>query len=192
MNAPSRPNVGILILAFGAFLVLAIGFFMVRLGYFKNMEAKEVERQSTLLLYKPHTGAYHRVNATILEVEAWAKSNGIPCPHTFGEYLDDPSKVEEERLRANAGCILSTPLTTASLPEQRPEGLDVKPLPAGRYLSITFQGSPAIGPMKVYPYAKGYFRDKNWGGYETAVEIYTIVSPSQMTTEYLFATPAAN
>jgi len=189
-------NPGIFLLAFGAFFVFAISILMVRLGYFQKMDVHEVDMPQQLVIYRPNFGAYHKVMPVFTEVEAKAKELGIPCPRTFGLYLDNPEKTEEARLRSEIGCIVGQEIAPEALDKAIAITKDspnatilAGQIPAGKYLQILFDGSPAIGPQKIYPYAKGYFRDKGWGEYSQVYEIYLIGPGEHITTEYLFPIP---
>ena len=189
-------NFGVFLLAFGSFLVLAIGFFMVRLGYFREMKIQEMKGEKQIVVFKTHTGPYYKVDAVLTEIEQWAHAHNISCPKTFGLYLDNPEKTEEARLRAEVGCVLPPTIDVetvgAAISQDATEDskkLQLGEIPAGAYLQILFDGSPAIGPQKIYPYARGYFRDHKWSEPTKTYEIYTIHSGKNMTTEYLFPIP---
>lgn len=133
------------------------------------------------LLFKVHRGPYHHINQVIETVEKWAKENNYPCPRTFGEYLDDPRQVPQERLTSNGGCVSETPYEAANLPE----GYQVKTLPAADYIHATFDGSPAIGPWRVYPKLAEFAVENKLRTAPSTIEIYTVLPDSKMKTEYL-------
>ncbi len=136
-----------------------------------------------LLLYKQHRGPYHEIGPLIREVELWALKKNIPCSRTFGEYLDDPEAVDQDRLRSNGGCILTV------LPNgMAPEGFNVSRVPEKEYIVARFSGSPAAGPLTVYPAVKKYFAEHRLVYPPTVLEIYT-VNGSAVMTEYLFLLP---
>ena len=190
MNAPQKRkfNFGIALLIFGSTVVVVISILLAYLGFFRKMESSEVVREATPIIYREHKGAYHKINEDITEVEKWASSESLPCKYTFGEYLDDPNIVEEARLRSNAGCILDTSVPL-NVPTKRPTQMQVGAIPAGAYLQVVFEGSPAIGPYKIYPFANGYFKEKGWGKPSRSYEIYEILSSEDMRTTYLFPIP---
>ncbi len=162
------------------FVLLATYLFFY-LGYYKPVEVTMVESAGLNTLFRSHRGAYHLINQVIVEVENWAKSQGLSCERTYGEYLDDPQKVEQGRLRSRAGCILDGPVDEKSLPEGFQAGL----IPAGPYVQAVFSGSPAIGPWKVYPRLADFIQEKNLKTGSQTIEIYTIKADGKMQTQYL-------
>lgn len=150
-----------------------------RLGGHKSVELKLEDRGELHLLYKEHFGAYHKINDVLVEVEALAAKNNIPCPQTFGEYLDDPRQIEERRLRSHGGCVLTA--ATSGL-----DGLSYKTIPARQWLVANFDGAPSIGPMKVYPKAEHYMLEHGLKLGGPVIEIYTVKGAQEAKTEYLF------
>jgi DNA gyrase inhibitor GyrI len=170
-------------------VVLGIsGYFLVHLGAFKSVLITEKTLGPLELIYKDHMGAYHKVSPLISEVETWAKSKDLNCTRTFGEYFDDPRSVEEGRLRARVGCVVDKiPENLQS--EMTAAELKTVVIPEGKYVTAVFEGSPAIGPMKVYPKIEDYFAAK--GLHEnvfssSVLEIYVVHSETAVTTTYLF------
>ncbi len=164
-------------------LIIVGGIYLTNyLGYFKPVVVTESEEPAKKLLFKKHYGPYHKIVPTIREVESWARGNGHPCQLSFGNYIDDPNQVDQDRLRSRGGCLVD------QFPTKMPEGFEVDTLPAGKFVKATFQGSPGIGPFKVYPTALGFVvnnrlkRDESVGVYE----IYEIHQDQSMTTNYFF------
>lgn len=171
------------IVSFLVFFSVTAGFLYFRLGAFKPVELQLVESATSMtILYKKHQGPYHEIIQTINEVENWAKSNGVDCPETFGEYLDNPAATDPDRLRSHGGCIIN------NLPPQSPDGFNIRTIEFKQYLQARFDGSPAIGPMKVYPKAQEWFRQNpNLSFSGTTMEIYKILpGGEEMQTTYLF------
>jgi AraC family transcriptional regulator len=58
-------------------------------------------------------------------------------------------------------------------------------------VQAVFDGSPGIGPIKIYPKAETYMKDHQLAMDGAVIEIYVIHSQKAMTTTYLFpiATP---
>ncbi|HPI41313.1 MAG TPA: GyrI-like domain-containing protein [Pseudobdellovibrionaceae bacterium] len=154
-------------------------------GFFKSVEIEEGKRGPYILLYKEHQGAYHKIVNVIKEVEQFANEKLVNCPDTFGEYLDNPETVEEGRLRSLGGCIIE------SFPSDLPSGYALKEIPEKTYVIANFEGSPGIGPFKVYPKVNDYIRMKRLAMSGSVIEIYHIDDPESdtgMTTTYLFQT----
>lgn len=171
-------------------LVFAITIFF-RLGGHKNVEIEVAHYPDLHFLYKEHIGAYHKINDVIQVVEAWAAENHIPCPRTFGQYLDDPRLIEERRLRSLGGCVLEGSiefLDHFSKQNQKMDQLDLSYalIPSRKYVVARFDGAPSIGPMKVYPKVEKFLSENNWALDGSVIEIYTIKSKNKALTEYLF------
>jgi AraC family transcriptional regulator len=150
------------------------------LGAFKSVEITEAHRDPMKMIFKEHLGSYHTIVTEIQEVEAWAKSQNLDCTESFGEYIDDANMVEEIRLRSRGGCIVK------DLPATLPEGFKTQEIPGREYVTATFEGSPGIGPVKVYPKAEEYMKERKLMMDGPVIEIYVIHSPKEMTTTYLF------
>ena len=175
---------------FGVVLGLAI-YFSMYLGAFKAVALEETRHGSFLILSLEHIGAYHKITPTIEQVEKWARSQGLPCPRSFSQFFDDPRKVEEGRLRSRGGCIWGEELGAskpdpATFSKTLPEGFTLSEIPQGSALKAVFEGSPAIGPIKVYSKVEEYFSQKPLTRGDYVVEVYNIKSPTEMTTTYYF------
>jgi AraC family transcriptional regulator len=170
-------------------LLFAIGFFaaymMTYLGAFKPVVISEKKAGPFQMIYKTHIGPYHKIVPRIEEVENWAKTQNIDCRFSFGEYLDNPENTEEVRLRSHGGCIFQDlPAVFENLVV--PEGFEKKTLPERHYVTAIFEGSPGIGPLKVYPKILAYIEDQRLIKDESILEIYEIHSQKAMTTTYYF------
>jgi AraC family transcriptional regulator len=165
--------------------VLTLGIWLsYYLGGFKSVVLAEGTRGPFIMVYKDHTGSYHTTVQAIEAVEAWAKEQNVDCTESFGEYIDDANRVEEARLRSRGGCLVK------DIPASLPEDLKVREVPARKYVLATFEGSPGIGPLKVYPKAESYMQERKMVLDGAVIEIYVIHSEKAMTTNYLF--PIAN
>lgn len=162
---------------------ISIGTFLFfRLGVYKSVKLEQVENVELRLLYKSYQGPYHKILSTIQDIEALAKTKDIPCTKTFGEFLDDPKTKEENNLQANAGCFLELdPVKT-----EFGENVHYRKDPPGKYLKATFEGSPAIGPFKVYPKALDWFQKEDRTFSVRVIEVYQINEDQSMLTEYYF------
>ncbi len=161
-------------------LASVISIMIYRLGFFKDVKLERVSGKSFQLLYKQHLGPYHKVIDDLKFVENWAKKNKVKCETTFGEYLDNPDNTAPERLRANVGCLVkSKPLVELT------DNLKFKIHSHSAFVKATFLGSPAIGPLKVYPKANEWAQ-KNKVQFERGViEVY-LPKNDEMLTEFYF------
>ena len=182
-------------------LAVLVGTLYFRLGAYKPVHFEVREVPAFSILYKQHTGPYHKIVPVIEEVERWAKQNKLPCPRTFGEYLDDPRYVDPDRLRSHGGCVLEGVKAVAggaqvqmagalSFTVRWPTGFSFRRLSGARYLTARFEGSPSIGPFVVYPKAQEHMRSQFQTSIKSPViELYKVIDESHMQTEYLFKAP---
>jgi hypothetical protein len=162
-----------------AFLGLATYLFFY-LGVNKPVTVELGERGPFHLLYGNHLGAYHEIGPVISEVEKWARSQHVDCPLTFGEYLDDPNAVDQDRLHSRGGCVLNAKPNVAW-----PETFSYEERPQGHFAIGHFEGSPAIGPWKVYPKIKDFLDARRLKNNGPVLETY-LIRGEHITTEYLF------
>jgi hypothetical protein len=132
------------------------------------------------LVYKKHLGAYHKIVPVIEQVEGWVRSQGEPCTLSFGEYIDDPKQVEQDRLRSNGGCIVQ------GIMANLPPNFEQKTIQRRFFIRAQFDGSPGIGPYKVYLKANDLMAKKGLVPDGSVYEIYEILPSQQMRTEYYF------
>lgn len=169
-----------LIFGFIGLLVAGTGYLLVRNGAFLHVEMRFEDRGPVFLLQKARTGPYHKIAPELDEIQAAVIAAGLPCPRTFGEYLDNPSVVEAGRLRSNIGCVLP------EAPAAAPEGLTLRTLPARKYLTAVFHGSPALGPYKVYGRSQNEIQKSGMTSDGPPIEIYTVQPDDGLETVYLF------
>lgn len=164
---------------FGIFVVFVLTVFL-KSGAWKSVEVSEVTVGPYNMVFKDFVGPYHKIVGTIQEVESWAKSQGLDCSSSFGEYLDDPDVVEHERLRSRGGCIL------AEIPTQLPEGFQSQKMESRLYVMGSFAGSPALGPLKVYGHIEDYIVNHHLKKSAAVLEIYHVKNEKEVETQYLF------
>lgn len=185
MRLPSWP-----ILIGGAALVTVtvVVSIMWRLGSFKPIAIERVSKSGPwFLLSRDHLGAYHKIAGVISEIETWARSEGEPCALTFGEYIDNPDNTDEDRLRSRGGCIISSESNANSLRTRTlPAGVSVTPFEIGDALVAVFDGSPSIGPVKVYPEVFSHMSTLDLRSSGPIFEIYEVLSPTSGRTRYIF------
>lgn len=161
-------------------VVVYVAYLLNYVGAFKPVVISEKKAGPFLMIYKDHTGPYHKIVPVIEEVEQWAKSHGFDCQLSIGEYLDNPDITEESRLRSHGGCLVS------AFPENMPEGFKTQTIPEKKYVTALFEGSPGIGPLKVYPRVFDYFEERRLARQETVLEVYEVHGPQSMITIYYF------
>lgn len=163
-----------------AIFALAIWFAM-RVGAFKEVVIEVTEMGPYQVVSKPHVGAYHKIVSAIEEVEAWAKANGESCRFSFGEFLDDPKVVDEDRLKSTGGCVVQKPW-----PSGLPEHYSYREIPKRKYLVAKFDGAPGIGPLKVYPRATREIESRGAKIDGPVIELYEVLPENRVVTTYLF------
>lgn len=151
------------------------------LGFTKSVNIQVEQRGPFVLVYRNHIGAYHMIGPTIEAVEQWAKDQNLRCALTFGEYLDDPAALDQDRLRSRGGCLFQSLPPTLTLPtdmmrEERPQR---------RYVVGRFEGSPSIGPFKAYPEIQKYIETHRLKNEGAVMETY-FIQGDKVVTEFLF------
>lgn len=185
MKMPSWP------ILIGTALLLLIGVvisIMSRLGSFKPVVIERVPSTGPMwLLSKDHLGAYHKIAPMISEIETWARANGEPCVLSFGEYTDNPDHTDEDRLRSRGGCVISDKEHATTLKNLKlPAGVSVTPYQIGDSLTASFDGSPSIGPVKVYPQVFSQMSSLDLRSSGPIFEIYEVTSTTTGRTRYIF------
>ena len=160
-------------------------------GAFKSITIGVDQRGPYTLVFKEHTGAYHKIVSTIESVEKWAKDNKLKCRLSFGEYFDNPRIVEEGRLKSRGGCLID-PLDPEdqkifeSLKNNLPENFKTDIYSKTKAVVALFTGSPGIGPMKVYPKADEFMAKGQLTKKGPVLEIYEVFDPHSMQTIYIW------
>ena len=156
------------------------------LGAFKDVKLEKGMAGPFLLYGVRHEGAYYEISKKIYEIETWAKSTGLPCEETFGLYLEDPYIVENERLLSYGGC-LTRPENYEQIQSKQNSisNLEMIHINQNQFTLGSFEGSPWIGPYKVYAKAKKFAEDDTNLSLFPALEIYRTDQITIQTT-YLF------
>ncbi len=155
-------------------------YLLIHLGVFKPVLISEENGPAMKLIYKEHTGAYHKIIEVIKEVEDWAKKSNIDCSRSFGEYIDKPGELDEARLRSRGGCWVD------EFPKNIPPDFKTQEYPVRNYIKAVFEGSPSIGPWKVYGKVEDFAEDSRKKIKGATLEVYVIHSAEKMTTTYFF------
>ncbi len=167
-------------------LLLGIAAFVVyRTGYLKPVTIASGEQGPFYLVYKVHQGPYHKIAKVIDGVENYFKDKGMPCPLAFGRYLHDPNTVEHDRLVSHGGCAFTNPSAALEVLVKQGEFVS-ESLPKKEYLVAHFEGSPSLGPIKVYPYVKDWMNQYGYTISGPVVEIYQTTGEDSLHTRYLF------
>lgn len=156
-----------------------------RLGVFKNVSVRVAMEEPFDLIFAEHTGPYHKIVPVIEKVETWVRSNGGKCNISFGEYLDDPKLVPEDRLKSRGGCVAEPGINWAERLQSNPE-IKFESRPSGKYLVLWWDGSPSLAPLLVYPKAEREARERGLKISGPVLEFYQILGQKEGVTRYLF------
>ncbi|HVK60700.1 MAG TPA: GyrI-like domain-containing protein [Bdellovibrionales bacterium] len=170
-----------LVLLVIATVVALLASLYFRLGADKDVVITLEEVGPYQVAYKNHLGEYHKIVPIIEEVEKWMKSLGLKCQVSFGEYLDNPESVANDRLRSRGGCVLES-----APPMVLPPGIAIGSIPHKRYVKAVFEGAPSLGPLKVYPKMRDFIEEKNLTHEGSIIELYEVLPDNRVRTTFLF------
>lgn len=170
--------------------IVAIGtglgiYLFLHLGAFKEVTVEAQIFPALHLAYKEHRGPYHEINAPLSDLEILLKKNGITCKKTFGHFLDNPATVDADRLRSHIGCVISK--DEQQIVKNSLTVFSTKDIPSKKVIYARFLGSPAIGPMKVYPKVREFADHQRMALMPDVMELYTVQRDGRVITEYLFS-----
>jgi len=177
--------------AFSLGFILFFLYLFQYTGAFKSVSVEQGERGPYTIIYKTHVGPYHKIVATIEDVEKWARNNNLKCRLSFGEYLDDPRTTEEGRLNSRGGCLID-PLAEdeknilEKLKSNLPQDFKIAEIEKTKAVVALFTGAPGIGPLKVYPKAEDYIREHKLTPKGSVIEIYEVFDSRSVQTTYIW------
>jgi AraC family transcriptional regulator len=172
-------------------LIIFFLYLMQYTGAFKSVVVTTDQRGPYTLIYKDYMGPYHKIVSTIEDVEKWARTQGLKCRLSFGEYFDNPAVVEEGRLRARGGCLVDPKDETEekiflNLKGKLPKGIKSEVYSETKAAVALFTGAPGIGPLKVYPKVDEYIQEHGLKKKGSVLEIYEILEKNSMHTIYVW------
>lgn len=175
------------VLAVLSLVVAFIASTAFKMGFLKSAHISRVPGYEVSVLYKENIGPYHEILNAIQSVEDHLKKYNISCLKSFGQYFDDPDQVPAERLRSHVGCVIISPQTLPrGFVAQLPSDILFKEIILGHAVKADFDGSPAIGPYKVYPQAQKFMQDNGLTQKGAVLEVYTQHSGQELSTEFFF------
>lgn len=173
-------------------LLAILTFVLIRTGYFKEVTISSGFKGPYTLAYREHIGPYHKIPPVITSVESFFKNNDRPCLMAFGRYFDNPDEVDHDRLRSQGGCIFpgrpqDTEFFLSSL-KAPPSAFKIETdfLEKKEYILATFNGSPSVGPLKVYPKVTEWMDKYGYSIAGPVIEIYKTLPDETVLTTYLF------
>src|SRR5574341_83229 len=158
-------------------IVAAIAVSLWHMGVCQKIDVKTAEVGPLTVVYLEQKGPYHRIRGAIKKVERMLNERNVHAVEAFGEFFDDPRTVKSEDLRANGGIVITAPAAV-------PEPFKTKVIGRREYASVSFRGSPAVGPFMVYPKLAQWMKDKGKVLDGPALELYR-KEKGNMTIRYL-------
>ncbi|MBU0630724.1 MAG: GyrI-like domain-containing protein [Candidatus Margulisbacteria bacterium] len=145
-----------------ALLAVALVIWVYYMGLFNKLEVTEREVGPYTLVYEDYIGPYQNTGAVVQAVYDRLAKDGIKPTDGFGIYLDDPSKVKQEKLRSQVGCVINE--NNLPLFYKVSDTYKVINWKRGKVLATEFPIrnplSYMFGPMKAYPELARYMKKK--------------------------------
>ena len=151
------------------------------LGFFKSVDLEIKTAGPVHFLFQQKIGPYHEISEKMDDIARKIKPLGLDCKSSIGRFLDDPNQVEQDRLRADIGCVIP-----ADYEGDIPQDLTRDLLDKREYIIAKFNGSPSLGAVKVYPKAQKLMNSRGYRQDGSIVEIYTLTGDEGVDTEYFF------
>jgi DNA gyrase inhibitor GyrI len=141
-------------------LLLAGGIaFLYYTGVFSEVSVKPEDKGPFHIAYLEYRGAYKGIGPTFERVEELMKGENITPDAYAGLYFDAPDKVEESKLRSQAGAII-TETDYRNLEEKRSGELKLRIIPRSEFAFAQFPLknflSIIAGVYRVYPALQEY------------------------------------
>jgi effector-binding domain-containing protein len=176
---------------FGSFLIMLFSiliFLFFRTGAYKSVATEKIENFTPLrLIYKENIGPFHEIVAKITEVEKALKKLNTDCKKTFGLFLSDPEIIEHSKLESHVGCAFYPGEAPEffTLPKGIKEKLYGEDLIGKTCYKGSFNGSPSLSALKIYPKLKEMAQDDRIKLRTEALELYYVDGDSVTTEVYL-------
>lgn len=161
-------------------LLTITAYFYFTSGAFKSVSIEMVDVPQFQFFYKENIGPYHQIIDSLVQVEKAFQKLEIKCQKTFGLFLSDPAREDHDKLISHVGCAF-TPENSPQLyspPEGLEEGFYTLPISSKSKLKRvkcfkgTFEGSPSLTAIKVYPKIIEAAEEKGIKLFELVLEIY--------------------
>jgi effector-binding domain-containing protein len=142
---------------------------------FSNVRFQIKKEGGEKLLYREVSGPYSQTGAELNKIKFdLNKEFKIESIREFGMYLDDPRKVDKDKLRSEVGCILED-ADTAQIFWLKSK-FKIKVCPVKEYITTEFpykgRISIMIGLMKVYPAIMKYAKANGYAETGPVMEVY--------------------
>eukprot|EP00823_Brevimastigomonas_motovehiculus_P004826 TRINITY_DN329_c1_g2_i1.p1 TRINITY_DN329_c1_g2~~TRINITY_DN329_c1_g2_i1.p1 ORF type:complete len:224 (+),score=74.05 TRINITY_DN329_c1_g2_i1:52-723(+) len=140
--------------------------FLYYMGYFFKPKAKREEYGPAVMFYKEHRGSYYKVGDTFSSLSKLMETHKFTVKDVMGIYFDEPNTVKESELRAYAGLVFETNVSTTIVDICEKAGLKRLNIPKFTCMSARFPYrnvlSYALGPMVVYKALAKQYLDEKW------------------------------
>jgi len=181
---------------FGSFLVMLFSiliFLYFRTGAYKSVKTVKAPAPMLELYYMENVGPYHKIVDSLNYVEDEFNKLGIECPRTFAHFMSDPEIIEHEKLISHVGCAFSPKEAPQifTLPKKVEQKfyLDTKNAPDILCYKGSFEGSPSLSALKVYPRLKEMAQEDRVKITSDYIELYTVDGDRVLTETYLCQEP---
>ena len=162
-------------------VVLLVVITVWQLGFFTKLTFITEKLGPYKIVYVDHKGPYHKIGDKFTLVKSFLDTNKITYSESLGEYYDDPGKTKVEELKSIAGYVVDMKTKLPKLAEP----YKTKIIAKNSYVTTVFKGSPAVGPIIVYPKAMKFIDESGNKISGPALELYTM-EKNKIITKYLF------
>ena len=136
-------------------------------GGFSDLAVKEEVSGPYYFIYKNHTGAYRETGKMYQELDTYFSEKKIKILAMAGMYFDNPSVVEDGKLRSAIGAIVAKDVYDSYIPA---DGMQKRIVPSRLHIYAEFPFtnyvSMVIGIKKAYPVLGEYTKTHNFPEYK--------------------------
>ena len=166
----------IILIVVGCLIILCILIYLY-FGGFKRLNIQIEEQGGETVVYDEIRGDYRQSGAVMDKIYYSLKEKDkIETFKGFGFYYDNPKKVEINKLRSEAGCIIESPDLDKLL--NLSGNFKSKVLPKKKYIITEFPYKGKISVMfsimKVYPSMSKFAEERDLDSDGAVTEIYDI------------------
>ena len=160
-----------------AVIVVVIVGIYAYYGGFRKIQVQIQEEGGETVVYEKVKGDYKKTAAVMDKIYySLLNDHNIETFKGFGIYYDDPKKVDKEKLRSEAGCILE--ITDVEKTPALEKNYQVKKLPEKQYIiaSFPYKGKMSVmfSILKVYPALNKYAEASGYDENTPVMEIYDV------------------
>ena len=163
--ASKGTKIGLIIL--GVVLVLAIAVIVLLwyVGLFATPELTLGIKGPYHYVYIDQTGPFSEIPMGYVQVDSLVKQQDIETGIACGAYLDNPSQVDQAKLRWRVGYVVNDSVETI-------EPLMFKTIENREYLIASIKAHPMVAPFKTYPAIEEWLTANPYDVVGEAYELY--------------------